>query len=117
MTGKANKNPSGAGLYNPVYTGPGVTMTEVTVAQLVCSGTQNNIRANFLAPFPGIDRATPDFVQATGGQYDDIYWALWGAAQLIEQMLNSANSNLTRENLVQTLQHDSLTAGVYSPVH
>ena len=117
MTGKANKNPSGAGLYNPMYTGPGVTMTEVTVAQLVCSGTQNHVQANFLAPFPGLDRATPDFKAANNNKYDDIYWALWGAAQLIEQMLKAASVNLTRENLVQTLQHASLTAGVYAPVH
>jgi hypothetical protein len=117
MAGKANKNPSGAGLYNPMYTGPGVTMTEVTVAQLLCSNANNStIRANFLAPFPGIDRATADFKAATGGQYDDIFWALWGQAQLMEQALRAASANLTRQNFIATLNAIQLNAGVFAPV-
>lgn len=118
MAGKANKNPSGPGLYNPWYVGPGVTMTEVTVAQLLCSNASNStIRANFLAPFPGIDRATQDFKTATGGQYDDIYWALWGEAQLLEQALKAASANLTRENFIATMENITLNAGVFAPVH
>jgi hypothetical protein len=117
MAGKANKNTSGAGLYNPWYTGPGVTMTEVTVAQLLCTNANNStIRANFLAPFPGIDRATQEFKTATGGQYDDIYWALWGEAQLLEQALKASSANLTRENFLATMQNITLNAGVFAPI-
>lgn len=101
--------------YNPQYTGPGVTMTEVTVAQLVCTGTVGVIRANFLAPFPGIDRVTPDFVKATGGQYDDIYWALWGQAQLTYQTLMNANDNLTREHYIEKTLAGSFAGGAFAP--
>ena len=111
MTGGASKQG-----YNPHYTGPGVTMTEVTVAQLVCSGTAGLIKANFLAPFPGIDRATADFKAATGGQYDDIYWALWGQAQLTFQMLTNADDNLTRENFIAKTLPASFPAGAFAPV-
>lgn len=118
--GKANKNPAtgfSTPTYNPMYTGPGVTMTEVTVAQLLCSNATNQtIRANFLAPYPGIDRATADFRSATNNDYDDIWWALWGSAQLMEQMLNMANTNLTRENFIATLTNAKLNAGVFAPV-
>ena len=96
------------------YTGPGVTMTEVTVAQLIC-GPNPTIKANFLAPFPGIDKATADFKTATGGQYDDIYWSLWGLSQALEQALN-ASSNLTRQGFIASLQKSTLPGGVYNPV-
>jgi hypothetical protein len=119
--GKANKNPAtgfSTPTYNPMYTGPGTTMTEVTVAQLVCSNATNQtVRANFLAPFPGLDKATADFKAATNNSYDDIWWALWGSAQLIEQMLNAANRNLTRENFLATLAGTKFPAGVFAPVH
>jgi hypothetical protein len=106
--------------YNPQYTGPGITMTEVTVAQLLCSGTHStgavqNIHGNFLAPYPGIDRATDDFKTATHGSYDDIYWTLWGLSQLLEQSLNDASSNLTRENFIATMKNAQLPGGVFSP--
>jgi hypothetical protein len=100
--------------FNGVYVGPGVTMTEVTVAQLIC-GPNPTIKANFLAPYPGIDRATSDFKAATGGKYDDIYWSLWGLSQALEQALN-ASSSLTREGFVASLQKASLPGGVYNPV-
>ena len=86
--------------YNPQYTGPGVTMTEVTVAQLICTGTAGVIRANFLAPNPGIDRASAEFVKATGGSYDDIYWTLWAQAQFTYAALQNASDNLTRQNFI-----------------
>lgn len=110
MSGAASKQG-----FNGQYTGPGVTMTEVTVAQLVC-GPNPTIKANFLAPFPGIDRATDDFKKATGGSYDDIYWSLWGLSQAIEQALNAASDNLTRENFIAKMKSAQLPGGVYPPI-
>ena len=110
MSGAASKQG-----FNGMYTGPGVTMTEVTVAQLVC-GPNPTIKANFLAPFPGIDRASDEFKQATGGKYDDIYWSLWGLSQAIEQALNNASDNFTRENFIAKMKTASLPGGVYPPV-
>jgi hypothetical protein len=109
MSGTASKQG-----FNGTYTGPGVTMTEVTVAQLVCTATVGVVKANFLAPFPGIDRATQDFKTATGGQYDDIYWSLWGLSQALEGALN-ASSSLTRPAFISSLQNATLTNGVYPP--
>lgn len=109
MSGTASKQG-----FNGTYTGPGVTMTEVTVAQLVCSATANVVKANFLAPYPGIDRATPAFVKATGGKYDDIFWSLWGLSQTLEQALNNSSS-LTREAFLSSLQGATLPGGVYTP--
>ncbi|MDT7538102.1 MAG: branched-chain amino acid transport system substrate-binding protein [Actinomycetota bacterium] len=96
------------------YTGPGVTMTEVTVAQLTCGSTGGLIKANFLAPYPGIDRATNDFKKAYGPKYDDIKWSLWGLSQALEQILNSSSS-LTRQGLIASMPHMSLPNGVYPP--
>jgi hypothetical protein len=110
MAGAAN----GQG-FRGQYVGPGVTMTEVTVAELVCSGTGNQIKANFLAPYPGIDRSSAEFKTATGGQYDDIYWSLWGLSQALEQSLNAAAS-LTRPAFISSLQQASLPGGVYPPM-
>ena len=110
MSGTASKQG-----FTGTYTGPGVTMTEVTVAQLVCGATANLVKANFLAPYPGIDRATPEFIKATGGKYDDIYWSLWGLSQTLEQALN-ASPNLTRPGFIEGLKHASLPGGVYNPI-
>src|SRR3954468_16111167 len=98
--------------FNGQYTGPGVTMTEVTVAQLLCSNNPT-LKANFLAPFPGIDRASAEFKAATGGKYDDIFWSLWGLSQAIEQALNNASDNLTRENFIAKMKSAQLPGGVY----
>ena len=110
MSGTASKQG-----FSGTYTGPGVTMTEVTVAQLVCGATGGLVKANFLAPFPGIDKATPDFVKATGGKYDDIYWSLWGLSQTLEQALNAA-PNLTRAGFIDGLKNANLPGGVYNPI-
>jgi hypothetical protein len=110
MTGTANKQG-----FTGQYTGPGVTMTEVTVAQLVC-GNSPTIKANFLAPYPGIDRASPEFIKAPGGDYDDIYWSLWGLSQAIEQLLNNASDNLTRENFIEKTKSANLPGGVYPSI-
>jgi hypothetical protein len=109
MSGTASKQG-----FTGTYTGPGVTMTEVTVAQLVCAGTAGIVKANFLAPYPGIDRASAEFKTATGGQYDDIYWSLWGLSQALEGALNAASS-LTREAFIDSLLHATLPNGVYPP--
>jgi hypothetical protein len=109
MTGTASKQG-----FTGTYTGPGITMTEVTVANLVCTGTGGLIKANFLAPFPGIDRATDDFKKAANGKYDDIYWSLWGLNQGLEQILNSLPS-LTRQSVLSSLPNGSFQNGVYAP--
>jgi hypothetical protein len=109
MSGTASKQG-----FTGTYTGPGVTMTEVTVAQLVCGGTAGVVKANFLAPYPGIDRASQEFKTATNGQYDDIYWSLWGLSQSLESALN-ASSSLTREGFIASMPHATLANGVYPP--
>jgi len=109
MSGTASKQG-----FTGTYTGPGVTMTEVTVAQLVCAGTAGIVKANFLAPYPGIDRATQEFKTATGGKYDDIYWSLWGLSQALEGALNNSSS-LTREGFISSMLHANLPNGVYPP--
>ena len=109
MSGTASKQG-----FRGTYTGPGVTMTEVTVAQLVCAGTAGIVKANFLAPYPGIDRASQEFKTATGGKYDDIYWSLWGLSQSLEGALN-ASSSLTREGFISSLLQATLPNGVYPP--
>ena len=100
--------------FTGTYVGPGVTMTEVTVAQLIC-GPNPTIKANFLAPYPGVDRATDDFKAATNNSYDDIYWSLWGLSQALEQALD-ASSSLTRQGFMSSLQKASLPGGVYPSV-
>jgi branched-chain amino acid transport system substrate-binding protein len=102
--------------FNGQYVGPGVTMTEVTVAELACSGTGNQLKANFLAPYPGIDRATAEFKTANNNSYDDIYWSLWGLSQAIQQALDNAAS-LTRPAFINSLANGSLPGGVYPPEH
>jgi hypothetical protein len=109
MSGTASKQG-----FRGTYTGPGVTMTEVTVAQLVCSATASLVKANFLAPYPGIDRASEEFKTATGGGQDDIYWSLWGLSQSLESALN-ASSSLTREGFIASMPHATLANGVYPP--
>jgi hypothetical protein len=107
MSGTASKQG-----FTGTYTGPGVTMTEVTVAQLVCAGTAGIVKANFLAPYPGIDRATAEFKKAANNSYDDIYWSIWGLNQSLYYALNAADS-LTRPGFINGLSHATLTNGVY----
>jgi hypothetical protein len=109
MSGTASKQG-----FTGTYTGPGVTMTEVTVAQLVCGATGGIVKANFLAPYPGIDRATAEFKTATNNKYDDIYWSLWGLSQSLESALN-ASSSLTREGFIASMPGATLANGVYPP--
>jgi hypothetical protein len=100
------------------WVGPGVTYTEVTVAQYVCSSTKNQIdgHAWFLAPAPGIDRATDDFKQAYNGKYDDIEWSLWGLSQVLFDLLKNASSNLTRQNFIARTFQATVPGGVYPDV-
>ena len=107
MSGTASKQG-----FNGTYTGPGVTMTEVTVAQLVCAATAGVVKANFLAPFPGIDHATADFKKAANNSYDDIYWSIWGLNQSLYYALSAATS-LTRPGFIDGLSKATLTNGVY----
>lgn len=107
-------SPTGGGVH---WTGPGVTFTDFLVAQLTCQVSANAISgaADFLAPSPGIDRATADFKQAFRGSYDDIEWGLWGLDQAIYGMLQKANTNLTRENFIRTVQNGSFSTGAFVP--
>ena len=100
------------------WVGPGVTYTEVTVAQYVCSGSKNAINGHawFLAPAPGIDRATQDFKTAYKNKYDDIEWSLWGLSNTLWNLLKNASGNLTRENFLNTTAHSVVPSGPYVPV-
>ena len=97
------------------WVGPGVTFTQMTVAQLACSGTRRSINGHawFLAPNPGLDRATDDFKKAYGSEYDDIQWALWGLSESLWKMLKNASSNLTRENFIAASQQAQISSGSY----
>ena len=48
-----------------------------------------------------LGKSIAEFKKATNGSYDDIYWSLWGLSQAIEQLLNNANDNLTREHFIE----------------
>jgi hypothetical protein len=100
------------------WVGPGVTYTEVTVAQYICDTTKNAINGHawFLAPAPGIDRATSDFKKAYNGKYDDIEWSLWGLSNALFQLLKDASGNLTRQNFITSSEHAVVPAAVYAPI-
>jgi branched-chain amino acid transport system substrate-binding protein len=101
------------------WVGPGVTYTEVTVAQYICTSSKNAVNGHawFLAPAPGLDHATSEFKNAYNGKYDDIEWALWGLSETLWHLLQNASGNLTRQNFIASTEGSSLPAGsVYPPV-
>jgi branched-chain amino acid transport system substrate-binding protein len=100
------------------WVGPGVTYTEITVAQYICQQSQNEINghAYFLAPSPGIDKATADFKHAYGAKYDDIEWALWGLSNGLWNLLKDASSNLTRATFLDSTEHAVVPADPYVPI-
>ena len=100
------------------WVGPGVTYTEVTVAQYICQQSQNEITGHawFLAPAPGLDKATNDFKQAYKNSYDDIEWALWGLSNSLWNLLKDASSNLTRENFIASTEHAAVPSDPYVPI-
>jgi hypothetical protein len=100
------------------WVGPGVTYTEVTVAQYICTSTKNAISGHawFLAPAPGIDRATNEFKQAYNSSYDDIEWTLWGLSTAIWQLLKQASDNLTRQNFIASSTQAKIPGSVYPPL-
>lgn len=100
------------------WVGPGVTYTEVTVAQYICEQSQNEISGHawFLAPAPGLDKATSDFKAAYKNSYDDIEWALWGLSNSLWNLLKDASSNLTRENFINSTEHATVPSDPYVPV-
>src|SRR5205807_5175084 len=95
------------------WVGPGVTYTEVTVAQYICTSSKNAINGHawFLSPAPGIDHATDAFKQAYNGKYDDIEWALWGLSETLWHLLQNASGNLTRQNFIASTAGTKLPAG------
>lgn len=101
---------------NANWVGPGVTYTEVTVAQYICASPQISGHAYFLSPAPGLDHATEDFKKAYNGSYDDIEWALWGLSETLWTLLKDASANLTRENFIASSEHAQIPASVYPPV-
>jgi branched-chain amino acid transport system substrate-binding protein len=108
----------GAHVGSANWVGPGVTYTEVTVAQYICSTSKGAINGHawFLSPAPGLDRATADFKKAYNGKYDDIEWALWGLSEELWGLLKDASANLTRQNFVASSEHAKLPSSVYPPV-
>lgn len=106
--------PTGNGVH---WTGPGVTFTDFLVAQYTCQVSANAISgaADFLAPNPGIDRATADFKQAFSNSYDDIEWSLWGLDQAVFAMLQKSSGILTRQNFIASTLGGSFNSGVFAP--
>ena len=100
------------------WVGPGVTYTEVTVAQYICSTTKTAINGHawFLAPAPALDRATSDFKAAYKNNYDDIEWALWGLSNSLWNLLKDASANLTRENFIASAEHAVVPGDPYVPI-
>lgn len=100
------------------WVGPGVTFSEVTVAQYICETTKTAISGHawFLAPAPGIDRATSDFRKAYNGKYDDIEWSLWGLSNSLFQLLKDASGNLTRQNFIASTEHAVIPGSVYAGI-
>lgn len=100
------------------WVGPGVTYTEITVAQYICQQSQNEINGHawFLAPSPGVDRATSDFKAAYGTKYDDIEWALWGLSNALWTLLKDASYNLTRQNFLDSTTHAVVPGNPYVPI-
>jgi branched-chain amino acid transport system substrate-binding protein len=100
------------------WVGPGVTYTEVTVAQYLCQQSANAISGHawFLAPAPGLDKATQDFKDAYNQKYDDIEWALWNLSNSLWLLLKNASNNLTRENFVATSEHGLISTPPYAPI-
>jgi len=109
----------GAHLGQANWVGPGVTYTEVTVAQYVCTSSKDAISGHawFLAPGPGIDHATEDFKKAYNGSYDDIEWALWGLSETLWSLLKNASGNLTRENFLSSTTRAVVPGATYAPVN
>ncbi|MDX6284964.1 MAG: branched-chain amino acid transport system substrate-binding protein [Frankiales bacterium] len=107
-----------SGLPSVNWTGPGVTFTEMTVAQVICGNTGRLIdrHAWFLSPAPGYDRVTSDFVKAYGGKYDDIEWGLWGLSAILWDLLKNASGNLTRENFISRTLQATVPGSVYPPL-
>jgi len=101
---------------NANWVGPGVTYTEVTVAQYICASPQISGHAYFLSPAPGLDHATDDFKKAYNNSYDDIEWALWGLSETLWTLMKDASANLTRENFIASSEHAQIPASVYPPV-
>ena len=109
----------GANVSAANWVGPGVTYTEVTVAQYICSSSKGAINghAYFLSPAPGLDHATADFKKAYNNSYDDIEWALWGLSEELWALLKDASANLTRENFIASSEHAQIpSSGIYPPV-
>lgn len=100
------------------WVGPGVTYTEITVAQYICQQSANAVsgHAFFLAPSPGLDKATPDFKQAYGSTYDDIEWALWGLSNAVWNLLKDASDNLTRPNFLASSERAVIPTNPYVPI-
>lgn len=100
------------------WVGPGVTYTEVTVAQYICQQSANAVSGHawFLAPAPALDKATQDFKDAYSGNYDDIEWALWNLSNSLWLLLKDASNNLTRENFIGTAEHGVISTPPYAPI-
>ncbi len=114
------QSPTGNGV---AWTGPGVSFSDFLVAQLVCSGSKNQIsgHAYYLAPNTGLDRATAEFksdAAADGQAGDDIQWGLYGLDQSVFNALNAtAKTGLTRQNFIAALQQQSFAVnGSYAPI-
>jgi branched-chain amino acid transport system substrate-binding protein len=115
-------------LYTPAWVGPGVTMGENLVANVIC-GEQPTVKASFLSPFPALDHQPAGFQAERNPPADkvpaerDLEMDVYGASELVYYQLLSVGSikNLTRENFISHLSHFSASYGkqltVYPSVH
>ncbi|MCA1823276.1 MAG: ABC transporter substrate-binding protein [Frankia sp.] len=101
-------------LYHPIWTGPGVSMAEGTVAEVGCNGTSGNFDARYLHPYPGVDRATKAFFDAGGG--DDIAWDTYASQEALYRMLLALRGDISRDNFINTLERSTVSVPGYPPL-
>jgi ABC-type branched-subunit amino acid transport system substrate-binding protein len=106
-------------LYEPIWTGPGVSMGENEVAGVACK-QDPQLKATFLSPYPGTDQAPSDFKSAPGHSStpndEDIQLSLYGLSQVIYQALLATGGNLTREAFMAKLPSLTIQSNVYPTV-
>ncbi len=109
--------------YNPQYVGVGISKAINAVLASGCGDPDTGIDGGiFLHPYQGLDKADPEFFQASQKfktPADDIAYALWGLAKTQRQLFDTYGSiygnDLTREDFRAVTEGGSGTiqTGVY----
>jgi branched-chain amino acid transport system substrate-binding protein len=97
------------------WVGIGLVMGLNLVAEPACRTAERAFDgAMALNPFPGLNQAGR---LAPGvGFEDDLEFALWGASEALHQVFQAMGDDLSRENLVRTLESRAFEPAVYNPI-